>query len=97
MINPDEMDDEQRAQLQQALAQAQEMNQVVMLPVRYTAEPVVMNDGQACVVVMIQTPAGAQRTVLTRENALELASMIRKTANTGPGLVPAPPGLVIPR
>lgn len=83
----------ERAQVEFAAAMAQP----VILPTAWSITPA-DNDGDPMVVLSVQTPASSQRVVLTRDNALAMASQLRKAAQTGPGLdlPPAAGKLVVP-
>ena len=81
----------------QQIQSEQAFMQPVMLPLRYDVGSVQGQDGSPLIVLATQTPASTQRIVLTRNDALELASAIRKQADKGPMLVSPPPGFVVPR
>ncbi len=53
-------------------------------------------DGSPLIVIQIHTPAGVGVYFLPRENALELASAMRKQAQQGPKLLTPPKGLLVP-
>ena len=85
-------DEEMRAAFQQI------MRTPIRLPVVQNVVALVGDGGEPGVLVESMTPAGTQRLVLTRDEALALASRIRKVAQTGPELL-TPPGagrLVVP-
>ena len=86
-----------RAQVQQRQAElAAVMSQVVILPINCNAVSLEMNDGSPGLLLTIQTPVSTMRLGLSRDQALALASLLRKQAQTGPALVTPPSGLVIP-
>ena len=97
MTTQPELTPDQMAEIQQQMAAEQVFAQPVMLPLRYEVGSVQAPDGSPLVVLALQTPAGSQRVVLARDDAINLASAIKKQANVGPQLVAAPPGFVVPR
>jgi hypothetical protein len=88
---------EQQEEIAQRLALEQQFANPVVLPVRYSVDPLPGPDGQPVVLIAMMTPAGSQRLVMSRDDALTFASKIRKACQTGPQLVKPPSGLVVPR
>lgn len=96
---PTERTPEEQAAFDEALQRAQieaTFNSAPVLPVRWTTQSGEV-EGQPIVLLTVETPATRQRLVLSRDQALEMASMLRKQAQTGPQIVAAPAGLIIPR
>lgn len=96
-------DDELEAELaslspeeREQVAHRMQMSVPVRLAVAFGVQSISGSDGSSAVMLMLQTPAGSQRTVLSREEALAVASQLRKAAQTGPQLVTVP-RLVVPR
>lgn len=87
----------QLEQMQQQLATEQLFNQPVALPIRYAVGSAQAQDGTALVTFFAETPAGAIKLTMSREFALEMATNLKKQANTGPMLVSPPPGFTVPR
>lgn len=92
-----ELTDQEVADLNQKLALDGMFNRPVPLPVRFGTENVAMADGTPAVVFELITPAGSSKVMLSRADALAISSHLKKAAQTGPQLVAAPAGLVIPR
>ena len=97
MTTAPELTPEQQVELNRQMQEEQIFMQPVMLPLRYEVTSVQGPDGSPLIVMTMMTPAGTQRVVLTREDALNLSSAIRKQADKGPMLVSPPPGFVVPR
>jgi hypothetical protein len=72
------------------------MQTPVLMAARWECQPTTVAD-QPAIVISIQRPTDTARVVLLRDDALRLASDIRKQANTGPQLVMPPSGLVVAR
>jgi hypothetical protein len=90
-----DLDDEQRAAVEKAMATEQIFSSPVYLPVRFGISGVNIPDHGPGLVLETETPAGFQRLVLTREMALKIATQLKKQAQTGPQLIV--PGIAVPQ
>ena len=86
------MSPEQRAAAE-AQAIEQMMTQVIPLPMAWNIAALNGPDGPM-VLLDFKTPTGQLRTAVSRDAALQIASEIRKQAQTGPKLQIAQPGQV---
>lgn len=93
-MNPDGSDREpltaeRAAEIEAEVEFERILNEPVRLPVRFKATPVMLDDpytGQSevpGVVLTYQTPVGSQRLALTRDEAISMASGLKKAAHRG--------------
>ena len=66
------------------------------VPTQFAVIPIVMPDTTPAIVVRIESSTGCNMFFISRETALELASLLKRGANTGPQLVTPASGLVVP-
>ena len=73
-----------------------EQVQPMPVPTQFSIMPIAMPDGVPATAVQISSSTGVAVYFISRETALELASLLRKSAQTGPQLITPDSGLVMP-